>query len=163
MRIRTSPMRACAIIVGLTGMLASPAVADDETCAFSQSCSYEHSPVGCLTIGQTRYDIVDAHDVRDQLVYAFRQAGYDAYVRGSSVYVQIGYRAPIVRFSGLKHRVSVSRRGDCLVLRPYRVSTHRTRPLRYSRPYYGYGSPVYGRRIGYSNVVTFRSTQRRCR
>ena len=116
--------------------------------------------IGCLTIGSGQYDVYDSGNCCDALVDAFGRAGYSASRRGSSVYVRIGRHAPTVRWSGKKHRVSVSRRGSYLVLRPFAVHSPRVRRL----PYYGRRpSWRYGRQIGCSNVRVFRSPRRRCR
>ncbi len=116
--------------------------------------------IGCLTIGNGRYDVYDSGNCCDAIADAFGRAGYSAQRRGSSVYVRIGRHAPTVRWSGKKHRVSVSRRGSYLVLRPFRVHSPRIRRL----PYYGRHPSWRDRQpIGCSNVRVFRSLRSRCR
>ncbi len=164
MRSRNLNWKLCAIVgLGLTSAIAAHANADHTTQAPTRSTAGDHTTVGCMIIGNNRYDIAESKDVCNQLVYSFQCAGYQASRRGSSVYVFVGRCAPRVQFSGLKHRVSISRRGSYLVLKPYRISTPRSRQLRYYRPIYRSGYPIYGRRIGYSNVVVFRSSRNRCR
>lgn len=164
MRTRNIPWQLCAIIgLGLATSAVAPACADDTFRTQTPSTHGDHTAVGWMTIGADRYDILDSKDVCSQLIYAFQCAGYQAYRHGSNVYVTVGHHAPRVRFVGLKHRVSISRRGGYLVLKPYRISSPRPRQLRHYRPHYRNGHPIYGHRIGHSNVVVFRSTRSRCR
>ncbi len=164
MRTRNITWQLCAVIgLGLTAAIAVPASADHTARAPTRSTPGDHATVGCMVIGNVRYDIAESKDVCSQIIYAFQCAGYQASRRGSSVYVQVGRYPPRVQFSGLTHRVSISRRGSYLVLKPFRISTPRSRQLRSYRPSYGYRYPAYGRRVGCSNVVVFRSSRNRCR
>lgn len=150
-----------AAIVAVT-MPAAPALAAHTGASTRTTVTASTHPdvIGCLTIGTGRYNVYDTGSCCDALVDAFGRAGYSASRRGSSVYVRIGRHAPRVRWTGSKHRVSVSRRGNYLVLRPFRVYSPRIRRL----PYYGrHPSWRYVRPIGCSNVRVFRSLRSRCR
>ena len=144
------------------GLATAPAPAGHTEASTSTVLTGSAHPdvIGCLTIGSGQYDVYDSGNCCDAIADAFGRAGYSAHRRGLSVYVRIGRHAPTVRWTGTKHRVSVSRRGSYLVLRPFRVHAPRIRRL----PYYGrHPSWRYRRPIGCSNVRVFRSLRSRYR
>lgn len=86
----------------------------------SACSSCDHGVAGVISIDGRRTTVRAGHGVNEQLVHAFRRAGYRASCERGRVVVRFGYCRPSVRWSGDGYGTSFSWEGDCLSIRTFR-------------------------------------------
>jgi hypothetical protein len=119
---------AMATVMGGLGLVASPAAADDGvritfgggSVRIGSSCSWHgHLSAGTIIIDGCRTQIRSGCDVRQEIVRAFRIAGYDAECRDGAVVVRYGRCRPSVQWYAGGWGTSFSWHGGCLSIRAY--------------------------------------------
>ncbi len=115
--------------------VATPAMADDKHRRGDRRDGYkQYDPysAGTLRIGDRRFTVRSDVYVNDEIMYLFRQMGYEAWTSYGKVYVRVGYsHRPRVRWKSGSYRVKTWYEGDCLVIKAipksYRRAGHRVK------------------------------------